>query len=67
MLTKKVKNRIFFLILILFISAFSIYFIIQSLNKNILYFSTPTEIQQKQDLTFEEPIRIGGMVKKKFN
>ncbi len=64
MLTKKVKNRIFFLILILFISAFSIYFIIQSLNKNILYFSTPTEIQQKQDLTFEEPIRIGGMVKK---
>jgi|TARA_A100001011_G_scaffold189100_1_gene197593 cytochrome c-type biogenesis protein CcmE len=64
MLTKKVKNRIFFLILILLISAFSIYFIIQSLNKNILYFSTPTEIQQKQDLTFEEPIRIGGMVKK---
>jgi len=64
MLTKKVKNRIFFLILILLISAFSIYFIIQSLNKNILYFSTPTDIKQKQDLTFGEPIRIGGMVKK---
>jgi|TARA_B100001093_G_C26612096_1_gene920681 cytochrome c-type biogenesis protein CcmE len=64
MLTKKVKNRIFFLTLILLISTISIFFIVQSLNKNILYFSTPTDIKQKQDLTFGEPIRIGGMVKK---
>ena len=50
MLTKKVKNRIIFLTLILLISLAVIFFIIKSLNQNILYFSSPTEIKQKEDI-----------------
>ena len=64
MLTKKVKNRILFLFFIFFISVISIIFILKSLNNNILYFSTPTEIKQREDIILEKSMRVGGMVKK---
>ena len=64
MLPKKVKNRILFLFSISILSIFAIFFIIQSLNKNILYFSSPTEIKQRNDIPFEKAMRVGGMVKK---
>ncbi len=64
MLTKKVKNRILFLFFIFILSIFAIFFIIQSLNENILYFSSPTEIKQRNDIPFEKAMRVGGMVKK---
>ena len=64
MLTKKVKNRIFFLFFIFFLSFFAIFFILKSLNKNILYFSSPTEIKQREDIKFGKSMRVGGMVKK---
>jgi len=64
MLTKKVKNRILFLFFIFLISVISIIFILKSLNKNILYFSTPTEIKQREDIILEKAMRVGGMVKK---
>jgi len=64
MLTKKIKNRILFLILILILSLTVILFILKALNKNILYFSTPTEIKQKEDISIGRAMRIGGMVKK---
>jgi cytochrome c-type biogenesis protein CcmE len=64
MLTKKVKNRILFLFFIFFISVISIIFILKSLNNNILYFSTPTEIKQREDIILEKAMRVGGMVKK---
>lgn len=64
MLTKKVKNRILLLILIATLSLLSIFFIIKNLNKNILYFMTPTEIKNTQDIKFNKSMRIGGMVKK---
>ena len=64
MLTKKVKNRILFLIFIFLLSIASVFFIIKSLNKNILYFSSPTEIKQREDIPFEKAMRVGGMVKK---
>ena len=64
MLTKKVKNRILFLLFIFFISVISIIFILKSLNNNILYFSTPTEIKQREDIILEKAMRVGGMVKK---
>ena len=41
-----------------------IFFIIKSLNQNILYFSTPTEIKQKEDIVIGRAMRVGGMVKK---
>jgi cytochrome c-type biogenesis protein CcmE len=64
MLTKKVKNRIVFLTSVFLLSVISVFFIIKSLNKNILYFSSPTEINQREDILFEKAMRVGGMVKK---
>ena len=65
MLTKKVKKRFSFLSLFLIISIFSVFFILKSLNNNILYFKSPSDIKSAQDLVFAEKIRVGGMVKKK--
>ena len=64
MLTKKVKNRILFLILVFLLSIAATLFIIKSLNKNILFFSSPTEINEREDIPFEKAMRVGGMVKK---
>jgi len=64
MLTKKVKNRILFLTFIFILSLAFISFIIKSLNQNILYFSTPTEIKQKKNIVIGKNMRVGGMVKK---
>jgi len=63
MLTKKVKSRILFLFFIFIFSIAIIFFIIKSLNQNILYFSTPTEIKQKENLVIGKIMRVGGMVK----
>ena len=63
MLNKKIKNRslIFFLFsLALIIGTFVL---IKVLEDNVLYFLSPTEIKEKQNLNFSEKIRIGGMVK----
>ncbi len=64
MLTKKVKKRIIFLTFIFILSVFAVFFILNSLKKNILYFSSPTEIKQKEDIPFGKAMRVGGMVKK---
>ena len=64
MLAKKVKNRILFLISIFLLSVIAVFFIIKSLNKNVLYFSSPTEIKQGEDILFGKAMRVGGMVKK---
>ena len=64
MLTKKVKNRILFITFIFMLSIVTAFFIIKSLNKNILYFSSPTEIKQREDILFGKAMRVGGMVKK---
>ena len=64
MLTKKVKNRILFIFFVFILSLAIIFFIIKSLNQNILYFSTPTEIKQKEDIVIGKSMRVGGMVKK---
>lgn len=64
MLPKKVKNRILFFILSFTITVILVFFILQTLNKNILYFATPTEINLKEDLNIQKKMRIGGMVKK---
>ena len=64
MLTKKVKSRILFLFFIFSISAAVVVFILKSLNQNILYSSTPTEINQREDIILGDAMRVGGMVKK---
>ena len=64
MLTKKVKNRILFIFFVFIISIIAVIFILKSLNQNILYFSTPTEIKQREDIIIGKAMRVGGMVKK---
>jgi cytochrome c-type biogenesis protein CcmE len=63
MLGKKIKYRIFYL-LILFVSLASIiFFIFTSLEENVVYFFSPTDIKQKTEILPDEKIRIGGLVK----
>ena len=64
MLTKKVKSRIFFLSLSVILSALIIFAILRSLEENIVYFFSPTEIYNKANISFDKKIRIGGLVKK---
>ena len=64
MLPKKVKKRASLLAITLLVSVFGIFFILQSLNKNILYFKSPTDIKKNQNINFDKKIRVGGMVKK---
>ena len=64
MLSKKVKSR-FFLFLILIISlTLLILFIFKSLEKNIVYFLSPTEIYNQTNISSDKKIRVGGLVKK---
>ena len=64
MLPKKVKKRVSLLAIMLLVSVAGIFFILQSLNKNILYFKSPTDIKNNQNINFDKKIRVGGMVKK---
>ena len=64
MLPKKVKKRASILAITLLVSIVGIFFILQSLNKNILYFKSPTDIKNNQNINFNKKIRVGGMVKK---
>tara|TARA_B110000881_G_C18177714_1_gene318569 strand:+ start:101 stop:529 length:429 start_codon:yes stop_codon:yes gene_type:complete len=64
MLTKKVKKRISLISAFLILLILSVFFILNSLNQNILYFKTPTDINLSKDLKINKSIRVGGMVKK---
>ena len=63
MLSKKVKSRILFLVLLLLLAAAVIFFILKSLEENIVYFFSPSEIYDKPNISLNEKIRIGGLVK----
>jgi len=63
MLSKKVKTRMIFLILLLLSATVIIIFIFKSLEENVVYFFSPTEIYDKQNISFNKKIRIGGLVK----
>ena len=64
MFGKKVKPRFNFLVIILALTTLALFFIFKSLEKNIVYFLSPTEIYEKEDILLKEKIRIGGLVKK---
>ena len=64
MLNKKTKNRSLLLFLFSLILIIGIFISIKVLEDNVLYFLSPTEISEKQNLNFNKKIRIGGMVKK---
>ena len=60
---RKVKFRFFFIILIIIVSILSVFLILKSLDDNVLYFQSPSEIKNLSSLN-EKKIRVGGMVKK---
>ena len=64
MLNKKTKNRSLIFFLFSLVLVIGIFFSIKVLEDNVLYFLSPTEIKEKQNLNFNKKIRIGGMVKK---
>ena len=59
---KKVKLRILFISLLLISVALSIYLILKSLEENVVYFMSPTEIKSLVEVE-NKKIRVGGMVK----
>jgi len=63
MLGKKVKKRIFFLLISLIIASTIIFLTLRTLEKNVVYFFSPSEIYNKTDIVFNKKIRIGGLVK----
>ena len=63
MLSKKVKSRIFFLALTLISVGVVVFIVLRSLEENVVYFFSPTEIYNKADISFDKKIRIGGLVK----
>jgi len=64
MFGKKVKSRIFFLSLFLLLLVLTIFFILKSLEQNVVYFFSPSEIYNKTNISFDKKLRLGGMVKK---
>ena len=63
MLSKKVKSRMIFLILLLLSATVIIFFILKSLEENVIFFFSPTEIYDKPNISLNTKIRIGGLVK----
>ena len=59
---RKVKLRFLFIFLIFIILSLSVFFILKSLEENVVYFQSPTEVTNLRELN-EKKIRIGGMVK----
>ena len=60
---KKVKLRILFLFLLLATIILSVYLILKSLEENVVYFISPTEIKNLSEIDNKKRIRVGGMVK----
>ncbi len=63
MLNIKVKNRLSVFIALSVVSVLIVIFIFKALEDNVLYFYSPSEIKNKNDIIFEKNMRIGGMVK----
>ena len=64
MLSRKVKLRITILTFFLIVATALIVFILKSLEENVVYFFSPTEVNDKENISFNKTIRIGGLVKK---
>jgi len=58
----KVKLRFFFVLLIFITLILSAFLILKSLEENVVYFQSPTEIKVLPEIE-KRKIRVGGMVK----
>ena len=61
---KKVKLRAIFILSIFFSIILIVFLVFKSLEENVVYFKSPTEIKNLTELTSKK-IRVGGMVKEK--
>ena len=60
---RKVKLRFFFIFLAIVTLALSIFLILKSLEENVVYFKSPSEIKIDAEID-KKKMRVGGMVKK---
>ena len=59
---KKVKLRLVFVILILAAIILTLFLILRSLEENVVYFKSPSEVKELSEIN-KKKIRVGGMVK----
>ena len=59
----KVKLRFFFVLLVLVTLILTVFLILKSLEENIVYFQSPSDIKVLVEIE-RKKIRVGGMVKK---
>ncbi len=59
---RKVKFRFFFVLLTLLTLFLTVFLILKSLEKNVVYFQSPSEIKALSEIK-KNKIRVGGMVK----
>ena len=60
---RKVKLRFFFILLIIITISLSVFLILKSLEENVVYFQSPSEIKLLAEIK-QNKLRVGGMVKK---
>ena len=60
---RKVKLRFLFVVLILITLILSVFLILKSLEENVVYFQSPSDVKVLSEVD-KKKIRIGGMVKK---
>ena len=60
---RKVKLRFLFILLILITLILTVFLVLKSLEENVVYFQSPSEIKELSELD-KKKIRVGGMVKK---
>ena len=60
---RKVKLRFLFIVLILITLILTVFLVLKSIEENVVYFQSPTEIKALSELD-KKKIRVGGMVKK---
>ena len=63
MLSKKARSRFFVLMFLLVLAVVVIFVVLKSLEENVVYFFSPTEIYNNENISFNKKIRIGGLVK----
>ena len=63
-MVKKVKLRILFLLAIILSAILSVFLILKSLEKDVVFFLSPTDVKDLKTIDTKK-IRVGGMVKDK--
>ena len=63
MLSKKARSRIVVLTFLLVSAIVVVFVVLKSLEENVVYFFSPTEIYNNENISFNKKIRIGGLVK----